>query len=47
MARTRVSSGQIVGNLVFDGNTGITVPRGTLQIEIQVQIKVKYATIQI
>lgn len=28
MARTRVSSGQIVGNLVFDGNTGITVPRG-------------------
>ena len=29
MARTRVSSGQIVGNLVFDGDTGITVPRGT------------------
>lgn len=28
MARTRVSSGQIVGNIVFDGNTGITVPRG-------------------
>ena len=28
MARTRVSSGQIVGNLVFDGDTGITVPRG-------------------
>ena len=28
MARTRVSSGQIVGNLVFDGTTGITVPRG-------------------
>src|SRR6056300_464026 len=28
MARTRVSSGQIVGNLVFDGATGITVPRG-------------------
>ena len=28
MARTRVSTGQIVGNLVFDGNVGITVPRG-------------------
>ena len=28
MARTRVSTGQIVGNLVFDGNTGITVPKG-------------------
>ena len=29
MARTRVSTGQIVGNLVFDGNTGITVPKGS------------------
>ena len=28
MARTRVSSGQISGSLVFDGSTGITVPRG-------------------
>ena len=28
MARTRVSSGQIVGNLIFEGTTGITVPKG-------------------
>jgi len=29
MARTRVSSGQIAGNIVFDSNTGITVPKGS------------------
>ena len=29
MAKTRVSSGQIVGNLQFQGTTGIVVPKGT------------------
>ena len=29
MAKTRVSSGQIAGNLTFEGTTGIVVPKGT------------------